>query len=134
MVSATVVDGLRPYNIGEKIRTLRLRKKMGLVELGKHTGLSAALLSKLERGKLFPTLPTLMRIALVFSVGLEFFFREERKNTVTLIRRSERQLTAVRSSANHRLAVPPSTNRAVYVTRPRLSSTRTVSVVSNSVS
>jgi len=91
VVSATVVDGLRPYNIGQKIRTLRLRKKMGLVELGKHTGLSAALLSKLERGKLFPTLPTLMRVALVFSVGLEFFFREEKKNTVALIRRGERQ-------------------------------------------
>ena len=91
MVSATVIDGLRPYNIGEKIRTLRLRKKMGLVELGKHTGLSAALLSKLERGKLFPTLPTLLRIALVFSVGLEYFFREERRNAVALIRRGERQ-------------------------------------------
>lgn len=91
MVSQTVVDGLRPYNIGDKIRALRLRKKMGLVELGQHTGLSAALLSKLERGKLFPTLPTLLRIALVFSVGLEFFFREEKKNTVAVIRKSERQ-------------------------------------------
>jgi transcriptional regulator with XRE-family HTH domain len=42
--------------------------------LGKHTSLSAAMLSKLERGKLFPTLPTLIRIALVFGVGLEYFF------------------------------------------------------------
>ncbi len=47
---------------------------MGLVELGKHTGLSPAMLSKLERGKLFRTLPTLMRIAMVFGVGLEHFF------------------------------------------------------------
>ncbi len=91
MVSQTVIDGLRPYSIGEKIRALRLRKKMGLVELGQHTGLSAALLSKLERGKLFPTLPTLLRVAMVFSVGLEYFFREERKNMVTIIRRNERQ-------------------------------------------
>ena len=91
LVSQTVVDGLRPYSIGEKIRALRLRKKMGLVELGQHTGLSAALLSKLERGKLFPTLPTLLRVAMVFSVGLEYFFREERKNMVALIRKSERQ-------------------------------------------
>ena len=44
-----------------KLRTRRLRKSMGLVELEKHTGLSAATLSKLERGKLFPTLPTLLR-------------------------------------------------------------------------
>ena len=100
MVSQTVVDGLRPYNIGEKIRTLRLRKKMGLVELGKHTGLSAALLSKLERGKLFPTLPTLLRIALVFSVGLEFFFREEKKNTVTVVRKADRQRFPDRPATN----------------------------------
>ena len=100
MVSQTVVDGLRPYNIGDKIRALRLRKKMGLVELGQHTGLSAALLSKLERGKLFPTLPTLLRIALVFSVGLEYFFREEKKNTVVVIRKSERQRFPDRPATN----------------------------------
>jgi transcriptional regulator with XRE-family HTH domain len=100
VVSQTVVDGLRPYSIGEKIRTLRLRKKMGLVELGKHTGLSAALLSKLERGKLFPTLPTLLRIALVFSVGLEFFFREEKKHTVAIVRRNERQRFPDRPATN----------------------------------
>jgi quercetin dioxygenase-like cupin family protein len=31
------------------VRRLRLRKKISLKELGRHTGLSAALLSKLER-------------------------------------------------------------------------------------
>jgi mannose-6-phosphate isomerase-like protein (cupin superfamily) len=64
---------------------------MGLVELGKHTGLSAALLSKLERGKLFPTLPTLLRIAMVFGVGLEHFFTDERKRRVVgVVRHDER--------------------------------------------
>ena len=61
MLSTTLEQGLRAYGIGDKLRTLRLSKKMGLVELGRHTGLSAALLSKVERGKLFPTLPTLLR-------------------------------------------------------------------------
>ena len=87
----TITDGLGRYSIGEKLRTLRLRKSMGLVELGKHTGLSAALLSKLERGKLFPTLPTLLRIALVFGVGLDFFFTDERKRRVVgVVRKEER--------------------------------------------
>ena len=58
---------------------------MGLVELGKHTGLSAALLSKLERDKLYPTLPTLLRIAMVFSVGLDYFFTDERKRHVVSV-------------------------------------------------
>lgn len=90
-VTNTVSEGLNRYSIGEKLRTLRLRKSMGLVELGKHTGFSAALLSKLERGKLFPTLPTLLRIAMVFGVGLDYFFTDERKHrVVSLVRKEER--------------------------------------------
>jgi transcriptional regulator with XRE-family HTH domain len=89
VISETITAGLRPYLIGEKIRELRLNKSMGLVELGKHTGLSAALLSKLERGKLFPTLPTLLRIAMVFSVGLDFFFTDERKRRIVAVARAK---------------------------------------------
>jgi transcriptional regulator with XRE-family HTH domain len=91
MLSATLKSGLSGYEIGATIRALRLKKKMGLVELGKHTGLSPALLSKIERGRLFPTLPTLLRIALVFSVGLEFFFAGAReKRLVAIVRKADR--------------------------------------------
>src|SRR6202051_4977927 len=86
-----ISDGLGRYSIGEKLRSLRLRKSMGLVELGKHTGLSAGLLSKLERGKLFPTLSTLLRIAMVFGVGLDYFFTDERKRRIVgIVRKDER--------------------------------------------
>ena len=91
MLSATLEAGLSDYAIGAKIRALRLKKKMGLVELGQHSGLSPALLSKLERGRLFPTLPTLLRIALVFSVGLDYFFAGAReKPLVAVVRKAER--------------------------------------------
>ncbi len=90
-MSKTIADGLKPYALGEKLRGLRLKKSMGLVELGKHTGLSPAMLSKLERGKLFPTLPTLLRIAMVFSVGLDHFFTDEHKrHVVAVVRKKER--------------------------------------------
>jgi transcriptional regulator with XRE-family HTH domain len=70
------------------------------VESGKHTGLSAALLSQLERGKLFPTLPTLLRIATVFGVGLDSFFSDERKlRAVGVVRRAERVRLADRPAA-----------------------------------
>lgn len=91
MLSATLESGLSDYGIGEKVRALRLKRSMGLVELGKHTGLSAAMLSKIERGRLFPTLPTLLRIALVFSVGLEFFFAGTReKPLIAVVRKADR--------------------------------------------
>ena len=92
MLSDTLAKGLGRYAIGEKLRALRLRKKMGLVELSRHSGLSAAMLSKVERGRLFPTLPTLLRIALVFSVGLEYFFSDDPKRRVlAIVRKGDRK-------------------------------------------
>jgi transcriptional regulator with XRE-family HTH domain len=100
MLSATLREGLTEYAIGEKLRALRLRKKMGLVELGGHTGLSPALLSKIERGRIFPTLPTLLRIALVFSVGLDYFFAGAReKPMLALARKGSRVALPERAGA-----------------------------------
>ena len=90
MASASVNTGLSIYAIGSKLRRLRLRKSMGLVELGKHTKLSPALLSKLERDLMHPTLPTLLRISTVFSVGLEYFFNPEPKAVLEIVRKNDR--------------------------------------------
>jgi transcriptional regulator with XRE-family HTH domain len=90
LVTDTIATGLKSYEIGSKLRRLRLRKSMGLVELSKHTGLSPALLSKLERDLMHPTLPTLLRIAMVFSVGLEYFFNPEPRPVLEIVRRKDR--------------------------------------------
>jgi transcriptional regulator with XRE-family HTH domain len=87
-----VQDALRPYALADKLRALRLRRRMGLAQLAGHTGFSMAMLSRLENGRLVPTLPTLTRIALVFGVGLDYFFSDPRKrHVVALVRRSERK-------------------------------------------
>jgi quercetin dioxygenase-like cupin family protein/DNA-binding XRE family transcriptional regulator len=64
---------------------------MGLVQLGEKTGLSPALLSKLENNKLVPTVPTLLRIALVFEVTLDHFFQNEHRQRVISITRKEQR-------------------------------------------
>jgi len=102
-LSQTLSEGLDGYAVGPKIRELRTAKKLGLVELGRHTGLSAALLSKIERGKMYPTLPTLLRIALVFEVGLDHFFSQDTR-ALSVVRRKERQ----------RLPENPSADRVSY--------------------
>ena len=79
-------------HIGDRIRRLRLKKSMGLVELGRHTGLSASFLSQLETGRVVPTLRNLARIAMVFSKDLSFFFESE----PTAIFRVHRQKDRVR--------------------------------------
>lgn len=91
MVSETIADGLEQYRIGSKVRGLRQSRKLGLVQLGEHTGLSPGMLSKIERGQVFPTLPTLLRIAMVFGVGLDHFFTDAGvQRTVTVVRRQDR--------------------------------------------
>jgi transcriptional regulator with XRE-family HTH domain len=91
VLSDTLASELQRYAIGPRIKTLRLKKKLGLVQLGAHTGLSPGMLSKIERGQLFPTLPTLARIAMVFGVGLDHFFaRDKDRPLVAVVRKNER--------------------------------------------
>ena len=91
MISKTLERELSSYNIGPKIKDLRSQRGLRLVELGSHSGLSAAMLSKIERGRLVPTLPTLMRIALVFSVGLDYFFADASvRHAFAISRKGER--------------------------------------------
>jgi transcriptional regulator with XRE-family HTH domain len=76
--------------IGERIRRLRLKRSMGLVELGRHTGLSASFLSQLETGRVVPTLRNLARVAMVFGRDLSYFFEPEAHPLFRVHRRSER--------------------------------------------
>lgn len=76
--------------IGERIKHLRLKKSMGLVELGRHTGLSASFLSQLETGRVVPTLRNLARIAMVFSKDLSYFFEPEPQTLFRVHRAKER--------------------------------------------
>jgi len=77
-------------HIGERIKRLRLKKSMGLVELGKHTGLSASFLSQLETGRVVPTLRNLARIAMVFSKDLSYFFESEPHTVFRIHKKNER--------------------------------------------
>ncbi len=87
---ATAERFIAEKHIGERIKRLRLKKSMGLVELGKHTGLSASFLSQLETGRVVPTLRNLARIAMVFSKDLSYFFETEPRSMFRIHRRKER--------------------------------------------
>jgi transcriptional regulator with XRE-family HTH domain len=94
--AGTEVDGasaeafIAEKRIGERIKRLRLKKSMGLVELGRQTGLSASFLSQLETGRVVPTLRNLARVALVFGKDLSYFFEAESQAMFRIHRKSER--------------------------------------------
>jgi transcriptional regulator with XRE-family HTH domain len=79
---------LEPYSIGLKLRTLRTQKRMTLSRLATETGLSTALLSKLETDRMIPTLPTLATISRVYGVGMGYFFSEPTRHKLSITRRA----------------------------------------------
>lgn len=85
-----VESTIESKQIGERIRRLRIRRSMGLVDLGKKTGLSASFLSQLETGRVVPTVRNLARIAMTFGKDLSYFFREEQPVTFRIMRQTER--------------------------------------------
>ena len=84
------------YQLGLKLRTLRTGKQLTLSRLAAETGLSTALLSKLETDRMTPTLPTLSKISTVYGVSLSYFFSDPRRHSVSITRKGN--LTAIRGS------------------------------------
>ena len=100
--TAKVEQSIDDKLIGERIRRLRLKRSMGLVELGQRTGLSASFLSQLETGRVIPTIRNLAKIALVFEKDLAYFFRQERPLAFRTSRKSDRVRLSRSSKAGAR--------------------------------
>jgi transcriptional regulator with XRE-family HTH domain len=82
---------LEPYCIGLKLRSLRTSKRLTLSRLAAETGLSTALLSKLETDRMIPTLATLAIISRVYGVGLNYFFAEPARHALSITRKAHLQ-------------------------------------------
>lgn len=102
-----IEKSLEDKRIGDQIRRLRLKRSMGLVELGRLTGLSASFLSQLETGRVVPTLRNLARISLAFNKDISFFFppagptvfrRLDKANRVFLTRKQKQNATFISES------------------------------------
>jgi transcriptional regulator with XRE-family HTH domain len=79
-------------NIGEKIKELRLNKKMTLKELSELTDLSIGFLSQVERGLTALAITSLEKIAHALDVDLSFFFPIKKKSSHIVVRSYERDL------------------------------------------
>src|SRR6266704_835577 len=80
------------YNIGAKIKKLRLAKKMTLQAVAKETGFSPALISQIENNNVSPPIATLSKIAKFFDVKIGIFFTEdEQEYRYEVVRANERK-------------------------------------------
>src|SRR4051812_17097837 len=90
---------LQPYAIGMKLRALRNKKRLTLSRLAAETGLSTALLSKIETEGMVPTLPTLAAICRIYGVSLGHFFREPDRHMLAITRKAHLEESGIRADS-----------------------------------
>lgn len=80
-----------PYHFGEKLRLVRERKGYTLKVVAQKAGVSESLVSQIERNHVSPAIDTLLALADVLDINLEYLFEEYRKKRpVHVIRADER--------------------------------------------
>ncbi len=92
-VQATGVDpsGVDPGVIGARVKALREASSLSLRELALRSGVSAPMLSQVERGETSPTLTVAARIAAGLELRLSQLLRLDESGAVTVVRAGQRR-------------------------------------------
>lgn len=79
------------YQFGDKLRKVRERKGITLKSVAQTIQVSESLISQIERNKVSPSIDTLLRIAEVLEIDLEYLFQDfKRDKEITLVRKKDR--------------------------------------------
>jgi transcriptional regulator with XRE-family HTH domain len=98
--------------IGDRIRTLRDSMELSLRELAERSGVSAPMLSQVERGETSPTLAVAEKIAGGLELSLSQLLRLDEDRHVVVVRRPDRRRRRRRGHAVEELTPPLPGQRA----------------------
>ncbi|MBV9214223.1 MAG: helix-turn-helix transcriptional regulator [Actinobacteria bacterium] len=93
--------------IGPRVRALREGMDLSLRDLGERAGVSAPMLSQVERGETSPTLAVAGRIAAGLELSLSQLLRLDEAEGVTVVRRDDRQPGGSRADGHSYELVTP---------------------------
>jgi transcriptional regulator with XRE-family HTH domain len=97
-----------PVPVGPRVRALRDAMGLSLRDLAQRTGVSAPMLSQVERGETSPTLAVAARIAGGLELTLSQLLRLDEADGVTVVRREERRGGgADRAGHTYEIVTPP---------------------------
>jgi transcriptional regulator with XRE-family HTH domain len=105
--------------VGPRVKALREAGGMSLRDLAERSGVSAPMLSQVERGETSPTLQVAARIAAGLQLRLSQLLRLDEAGSVSIVRRDERRAGG---TAGHRYEVltPPLPGQRAEVSRHTL--------------
>ena len=90
-VADSLADSLAPVVIGARVKALRESAALSLRDLSERSGVSAPMLSQVERGETSPTLTVAARIAAGLELRLSQLLRLDEGGAVSVVHASQRQ-------------------------------------------
>src|SRR5438128_4945050 len=97
-----------PQAIGPRVRALREAMDLSLRGLAERSGVSAPMLSQVERGETSPTLQVAARIAHGLELRLSQLLRLDEGGAVTIVRSSERRTGPAAATGHaYEILTPP---------------------------
>ncbi|MDA3851416.1 MAG: XRE family transcriptional regulator [Spirochaetaceae bacterium] len=79
------------YPFGERLRRVRERRKLTMKQVAAEVGVSESLISQIERDRVSPSLDTLLSMADVLQVDLDYLFEDYKKvPQVSIVRKNQR--------------------------------------------
>ncbi len=82
----------KSYHFGEKIRAVREKKHLTLKAVAQQAGVSESLISQIERNRVSPAIDTLLSLANVLDLNLEYLFEEyNQRRPVSVVHAGERR-------------------------------------------
>src|SRR5579871_530041 len=114
-------DQLDPAVIGARVKALREASGLSLRDLAERSGVSAPMLSQVERGETSPTLQVATRIAAGLELRLSQLLRLDEDGAVTIVRQSERrQGSAAVAGHGYEILTPPLPGQRAELSRHTL--------------
>jgi len=114
---------LEAGGLGTRVRALREAMDFSLRDLAERSGVSAPMLSQVERGETSPTLQVAARIAAGLDLRLSQLLRLDEDGAVTVVRRSERRKgPAAARGHSYEILTPPLPGQRAEVSRHTLAS------------
>jgi transcriptional regulator with XRE-family HTH domain len=102
-----VADQLDQIHIGPRVRALREAMDLSLRDLAERSGVSAPMLSQVERGETSPTLAVASRIAGGLELRLSQLLRLDEESSVSVVRCAERRRGGGAAGHAFEILTPP---------------------------
>lgn len=106
--------------LGPRIKALREAMDLSLRDLAGRSGVSAPMLSQVERGETSPTLQVASRIAAGLELRLSQLLRLDEDGAVSVVRRAERRRGPSRGGHSYEILTPPLPGQRAELSRHTL--------------